>query len=167
MPHLPLNELRERFKTAATHDERTRWQALMLLSDPARPRARGEVAQIVQRSANWISTTITRYNTEGPDGPSDRRKGRSHRPFLLGEVQRSALDLRLQSPPDDEGKWTARQVAVWIEDRVGHPVNVVTGWNYLRRLQYTVQLPRPQHPQAASLAEQDAFKKKSRRSSKT
>ncbi|WP_424952643.1 winged helix-turn-helix domain-containing protein [Deinococcus sp.] len=50
-------------------------------------------------------------------------------------------------------------MAGWIEERVGHPVNVGAGWNYLRRLQYTVQLPRPQHPQAASLAEQDAFKK--------
>ncbi len=48
------------------------------------------------------------------------------------------LDLRLQTPPGDEGKWTARQVAAWIEETVGHPVNVVTGWNYLRHLQYTV-----------------------------
>ena len=167
IPHLTLDELRKRFKTAATHDERTRWQALMLLSDPAHPRSRGEVAQLVQRSANWISTTVTRYNTEGPEGPRDRRKGRSHPPFLLKQVQRLALDLRLQTPPEDEGKWTARQVAAWIEETVGHPVNVVTGWNDLRRLQYTVQLPRPQHPQAASLAEQDAFKKKFRRSSKT
>ena len=63
------------------------------------------------------------------------------------------LDLRLQTPPGDEGKWTARQVAAWIEKTVGHPVNVVTGWNYLRHLQYTVQLPRPQHPQAASPAD--------------
>ncbi len=78
----------------------------MLLSGPVYPRARGEVAQIVRRSANWISTTITRYNTEGPDGPKTRRKGRSHRTFLLGEVQRLALDLRLQTPPDDEGKLT-------------------------------------------------------------
>ena len=147
---------------AATHDERTRWQALLLLSDPAHPRPHGEVAQIVQRSANWISTTVIRYNVGGPDGPRDRRKGRSHPPFLLSEVQRQALDLRLQTPPEDEGKWTARQVAAWIEETVGHPVNVVTGWNYLRRLQYTVQLPRPQHPQAASPANQEAYKKNSR-----
>lgn len=161
-----MNELRERYKTAATHDERTRWQALLLLSDPAVPRRRGEVAQIVQRSANWISTTVTRYNAEGPDGPKDRRKGRSHPPLLLDEVQRQALDLRLQSPPDEEGKWTARQVAAWIEATVGHRVDVVTGWNYLRRLRYSVQLPRPQHPQAAGPAAQDAYKKKSGGSSK-
>lgn len=150
-----------------THDERTRWQALMLLSDSAHPRSRTEVAQIVQRSCNWIGTTITRYNTDGPNGPKDRRKGRSHPPFLLNEVQRQALDLRLQTPPDDEGRWTSRQVAAWIEEAVGHPVNVVTGWNYLRRLQYTVQLPRPQHPQAASPADQETYKKKSTRLSNT
>ena len=160
LAHLTLDELRERHKTASTHDERTRWQALVLLSDPAVPCTRGEVARIVQRSANWIGTTVKRYNTQGEGGPVDRRKGRSHPPLLLNEVQRQALDLRLQTPPEDEGKWTARQVAAWIAEAVGHPVNVVTGWNYLRRLQYTVQLPRPQHPQAASPAAQDAFKKK-------
>ena len=44
---MTLDELRERFKTAATHDERTRWQALMLLSDPTQSRSRKGVAQIV------------------------------------------------------------------------------------------------------------------------
>ena len=47
---MTLDELRERFKTAATHDERTRWQALMLLSDPTQSRSRKGVAQIVGRS---------------------------------------------------------------------------------------------------------------------
>lgn len=115
----------------------------------------------MQRTPTWVGRTIKRYNAGGPDGPKDRRKGRSQRPLLLDEVQRQALDLRLQHPPDDGGRWTSRQVAAWIEEVVGHPVNIVTGWNYLRRLQYTVQLPRPQHPQAASPAEQEAYKKKS------
>jgi len=138
----------------------------MLLSDPTHPRSRGDVAQIVQRSTSWVTTTVVRYNAEGPDGPKDRRKGRSHHPFLLNEAQRQALDLRLQTPPDDEGRWTSLKVAAWIEATVGHPVNVVTGWNYLRRHQYTIQLPRPQHPQAATAEQQDAYKKKSTRSSK-
>jgi len=138
----------------------------MLLSDPAHPRARGDVAQIVQRSTSWVTTTVVRYNAGGPDGPKDRRKGRSHPPFLLNTVQRQALDLRLQTPPDDEGRWTSLKVAAWIEQAVGHPVNVVTGWNYLRRHQYTVQLPRPQHPQAATAEQQEAYKKNSRPSSK-
>ena len=59
IPYLTLDELRERFKMAATYDERTRWQALLLLSDPAHPQPRGEVVQIVQRSANWISTNVS------------------------------------------------------------------------------------------------------------
>ncbi|WP_373292186.1 hypothetical protein, partial [Deinococcus ruber] len=41
------------------------------------------MARIVQRSPAWLASTITLYNTQGPDGLADRRPGRSHRPFLL------------------------------------------------------------------------------------
>jgi transposase len=125
------------------------------------------VVRIVQRSPAWLASTIALYNTQGPDGLADRRPGRSHRPFLLNAIQREALDLRLQSPPDDDGKWTSQKVADWIEATLGQPVHVTTGWNYLRLLTYTVQQPRPRHPQAASVEQQEAYKKKSRRSSTT
>ncbi|WP_373292103.1 hypothetical protein [Deinococcus ruber] len=52
-----------------------------------------------------------------------------------------------------------------METTLGQPVHVTTGWNDLRLLTYTVQQPRPRHPQAASAAQQEAYKKKSRRSS--
>lgn len=151
---------------AANHHERTRWHALLLLSEPE-PRTRSDVACIVQRSPSWLSKTIMLYNTSGPDGLADRRPGRSHHPFLLNEIQREALDLRLQTPPDDHGKWTSQKVADWIEATLGQPVHVTTGWNYLRRLTYTVQQPRPHHPQAATAEQQHAYKKKFRRSSTT
>ena len=125
------------------------------------------MVRIVQRSPAWLASTIALYNTQGPDGLADRRPGRSHRPFLLNAIQREALDLRLQSPPDDDGKWTSQKVADWIEATLGQPVHVTTGWNYLRLLTYTVQQPRPRHPQAASAEQQEAYKKKSRRSSTT
>jgi transposase len=125
------------------------------------------VVRIVQRSPAWLASTITLYNTQGPDGLADRRPGRSHRPFLLNAIQREALDLRLQSPPDDDGKWTSQKVADWIEATLGQPVHVTTGWNYLRLLTYTVQQPRPRHPQAASTEQQEAYKKKFKRSSTT
>ncbi|WP_424952420.1 winged helix-turn-helix domain-containing protein [Deinococcus sp.] len=54
-----------------------------------------------------------------------------------------------------------------MEATLGQPVHVTTGWNYLRRLTYTVQQPRPRHPQAATAEQQEAYKKKSRRSSTT
>jgi len=119
----------------------------------------------VQRSLSWLTNTITLYTTQGPNGLTDRRPGRFHRPFLLNEIQREALDLRLQSPPDDQGKWTSRKVADWIEATLGQPVHVTTGWNDVRHLRYTVQQPRPRHPQAATAEQQQAYKKKSRRSS--
>jgi transposase len=45
-----------------------------------------------------------------------------------------------------------------MAERLAHPVHPQRGWEYLRRLGYTPQVPRPQHAQADPAA-QDAFKK--------
>ena len=164
--HLSVEELRHRYDTAPNNHERARWHALLLLSE-SELRTRGEVARIVQRGPSWLTHTIALSNTHSPDGLADRCPGRSHPPFLLNEIQRFALDLRLQSPPDDEGKWTSQKVADWIEATLGHPVHVTTGWKYLRRLTYTVQQPRPRHPKAASAEQQEVYERKFRRSSTT
>ncbi|WP_407572018.1 winged helix-turn-helix domain-containing protein [Deinococcus altitudinis] len=46
-----------------------------------------------------------------------------------------------------------------MEATLGQPVHVTTGWNYLRHLTYTVQQPRPRHPQAANAEQQQEYKK--------
>ena len=63
-PHLSVEKLRHRYKTAPNNHERTRWHALLLLSEPEF-RTRGDVARIVQRSPAWLTNTITLYNTQG------------------------------------------------------------------------------------------------------
>jgi len=54
-------------------------------------------------------------------------------------------------------------VAAWMSTKLGRPVAVQRGWDYLQRLQdrkHSQQLPRPQHALADPDA-QDAFKKPS------
>jgi hypothetical protein len=48
-----------------------------------------------------------------------------------------------------------------MSDYLGRPVSVKRGFDYLHRLNYSRQQPRPRHAKAASLEEQDRFKKKS------
>ena len=53
----------------------------------------------------------------------------------------------------------AGQVAAWMSRRLGRKVWPQRGWDYLRKLEHSLQMPRPKHAKAASAEEQDAFKK--------
>jgi hypothetical protein len=57
-------------------------------------------------------------------------------------------------------------VRTWIAERTGKPAGQRLGWRYLKRLNYSLQQPQTQHG-AADLEAQDAFKKRSSRSSTT
>jgi hypothetical protein len=54
----------------------------------------------------------------------------------------------------------------WIAERTGKHAGLRLGWRYLKRLNYSLQQPQTQHG-AANLEAQDAFKKRSNRSSTT
>jgi hypothetical protein len=67
--------------------------------------------------------------------------------------------LRDSEPPPDGG--LGRKVACWITGQIGRTVSPQRGVEYLRRLDWTRQVPRPANPKA-SLYEQARFKKSSR-----
>ena len=73
------------------------------------------------------------------------------------------LRERVKRPPDDGGVWTAKKVAAVIAAALGATrVAEQRGWEALRAIGWTIQRPRPQHAEAATPEEQDAFKKGSR-----
>ena len=73
----------------------------------------------------------------------------------LGGEQRAALT----APPGDGGLWTGPKVAAWMAARLGRKVWPQRGWDYLRRLGHSPQVPRPRHAKAASPEEQAEYKK--------
>jgi transposase len=100
-----------------------------------------------------------RYNQKGPEAvPNQRGESVGRKPRLSKQVAKE-LDEALHGPEPDGGLWTAPKVVSWIKDRVGAEVNKITAWRWIRRLGFTLQLPRPQHRRKASPAEQEAFKK--------
>ncbi len=62
-------------------------------------------------------------------------------------------------PPRDGGLWTGPKVAAWMGARLGQKVWPQRGWDYLRRLEHSLQVPRPRHAEAASAEEQALYKK--------
>jgi transposase len=140
--------------------KRSHYQIVWLLSQGKLTR---EVTEATGYKAEWIRRIAGRYNQLGEEGLGDRRrrnpgaKGRA----LLGPRLREELGEALSSPPADGGMWNSRKVAEWIAERVGREVGVQRGWEYLRLLGYTPQVPRPTHARADT-AEQEEFRGNSR-----
>lgn len=153
--HLSLDELERRYRQARDPVARSRYQIAWLVGQGRLTR---EVADVTGYSRNWIGQLVRRYNAGGPDALGD---GRQHNPGatpLLSPAQQAKLRATLAQPPKDDGLWTGAKVAAWIQEETGRTVYVQRGWEYLRKLGYTPQIPRPRHPQADPAA-QAAFKK--------
>jgi transposase len=156
--HLTIDELEARYRRAHEPTERSWWQILWLL-------ARGQTAKLVAESTGysryWIGQLAKRYNAEGPAGMVNRQHTRARRtPLLLSDTQLDELRQALSGPAPNGERWTSRQVAAWMSERLGRPVAEQRGWDYLQRLGARLRQPRPRHV-AASAEEQAAFKKRS------
>ena len=153
-------ELGQRYRAARSPVERSHLQIVWLLS---RGRGEREVAQVTGYGRRWVAEVVRRYNEEGPDGLGDRRRANAGARPLLGAGDEAALRAALAEPPADGGLWTGPKVAAWMAARLGRRVWPQRGWDYLKKLGYSAQVPRPRHAKAASAEEQAAYKKSSPR----
>jgi transposase len=153
--HLDVDELGRRYRATRDPVARSQWQILWLV-------ARGEPTAAVGASTGysptWIYAIVRRYNAAGAAGVGDRRRRNPGAAPLLAADALAALRAALAHPAPDGGAWTGPKVARWMADRLGRPVGPQRGWEYLRRLGYSPQLPRPRHAQADPAA-QAAFKR--------
>jgi transposase len=158
-PHLSTEDLFQRYRACRKPNEKARWRALYLIS---RGTIAAEAARRVGRTSGWVTQLTRRYNERGADAVPDREGELKPgpRPGVSGELALT-LNAALRSSAPDGGLWTAPKVARWIEERTGQAVHETTAWRALRRLGFTLQVPRPRHRRAASAAEQEAFKKSS------
>ena len=155
-PHLSTRELYERYRACRQPNEKARWRALYLIS---RGTLASEAARRVGRTSGWVTQLTQRYNEGGAEAVPDRRGGVKPGPPPRVEAVASELDAALRRPAPDGGLWTAPKVARWIEERTGQPVHETTAWRAMRRLGFSLQVPRPRHARSASGRERARFKK--------
>jgi transposase len=154
-PHLSVEELARRYRTALNPVARSHWQIVWLL---ARGDPTAAVADVTSYSVNWVREIARRYREDGPAGLGDRRHTNPGAAPLLDAAQQEQLREALGGPAPDGGLWTSRKVATWISNQCGRPVAEVRGWEYLQRLGFSPQRPRPRATRADP-AVQAAFKK--------
>ncbi len=156
----PAQELRRRYREAKDPVERSHHQIAWLLAEG---RSAREAAEAAGYSERWVREVARRYRARGAEGLGDRRHrnpGGAKRALLTPE-QQEELREALSEPPEDGGLWSSRKVAEWIGRRTGrHGVRAQRGWEYLRKLGHTPQVPRPSNAEADP-KEQEAFKKSS------
>lgn len=154
-PHLSVSEVERRYRAAQDPVARSHWQIVWLLvrGDPT-----ATVADVTGYSVNWVREIARRYREDGPAGLGDRRHTNPGAAPLLDAGAQEQLRAVLAEPPPDGGLWTSRKVASWISARVGRPVAEVRGWEYLGRLGFSPQRPRPRATRTDPDA-QAAFKK--------
>jgi transposase len=123
----------------------------------------GEVAEMVGYSKKWTKEIKRRYESEGIEGLGDRRHGNpgaKERALLDEEGQAQLRQALLEGSPPGGGMWSGAKVARWIAQRNGlEKVHDQRGFEYLRKVGHSPQVPRPSNAQGADASEREAFKK--------
>lgn len=156
--HYSVEELKARYRACRDPVETRRWQLIWLVTAGKTLTA---AAEAIAFNYDYAREIVSNYNAEGAEGLRNRRKdSRPHAtPGLLTIEQCEELDERLQTPPSDGGVWNGPKVAKVIAQMTGREhVWPQRGWDYLKRLGYSSQSPRPRHDKADKAA-QSAFKK--------
>ncbi len=156
-PHLTTEELRTRYRSCQKPQEKTRWHALYLIAQGA---VAAEAARRVGRASSWITSLTRRYNRHGAVAVARKQSTKpSHRAKVDRKLGKE-LDKALRASAPDGGLWTAPKVAAWITAKSGQEVHQTTAWRAMRRLGFSLQVPRPANKRRASPEEQAEFKKR-------
>lgn len=158
-PYLSSVELKLRYKSATEPIAKSHFHALWLLS---RGYDIDETAEVLSFSTRWVGILIKRYNEGGPSQLGDQRANNGTEPTILTPDALGKLKQRLQTPPDGGGVWTGPKIARWLAQYHGlKSVHDQRGWDALIAIGYSIQQPRPQHPDRATDQDRTRLKKSS------
>lgn len=153
-PHLTHDEIFERYRSCKHACEKSRWHVIWLKSQQ---KTTAFIAETTGFKTDWVRRIIRRYNEFGSESLRDGRF-KNGRTSILDMQMQKELYAALQNPSADGGLWNSRKVSEWISKRMGKPIRTQRGWEYLQRLDMTLQRPRPRNA-LADQAKQDDFKK--------
>jgi transposase len=158
--HLSADRAEAAYRACRHPIEKTRWHAIWLLLRTDEPRTPAQVADLVGLSVITTRDVLKRWNECGPDGLTDGRKNNGSE-SKLDDGRRAQLLAALKKRPPDGGLWSGPKVVAFVRAKWGVEICPQTGWKWLVDLGFTLQVPRPSHPQAADPPTQKRWKKTS------
>jgi transposase len=157
---LSSSALEARYEGASDPIGKSHFHALWLLSSGYEVE---EVAELLSFSPRWVWALNKRYNEAGPEALGDQRIHNGTKPTILTPAALAALKKRIKTPPNDGGLWTGPKIARWLARFHGlKSVHDQRGWDALVAIGYSIQQPRPRHPEAATAEDRAALKKNCR-----
>ena len=154
-PHLDVETLEARYRGSPDGISRSHWQIIWLL---ASGQTTGVVSGVTGYSVAWIYALVQRYNAQGEAALGDQRHHNPGAQHSLNTGQQAQLQKLLTEAAATGERWTGKRVAAWMSEQLQRPVDFRRGCEMLRRLGFSLQMPRPTHQQA-NVAEQTRFKK--------
>src|SRR3712207_3776327 len=146
--HLSVSALERRYRSCTDVTAARHLQAIWLL---AKGHHIAEVAATVSSARRWVERLLARHNAQGLQALGDRRRRNGTSPSDLTPDLLDKLKARLRELPPNGGLWTSPKVAAWMASELGlKQVAPQRGWEALKAIGWSVQKPRPRHPQAAT-----------------
>jgi len=159
-PHLSHEEITKQYRKCKNPVEKSRWHLIWLMNNPENAILVTKAAQTVGFCQRWARTLVNRYNKEGAEGLSDKRKNNQGKTAFLTKKQQTELKkLLTDKRPPDGGLWTGPKVADWIEKKAKKHITAVGAWKWIRKSGFTLQVPRPKNIKSADEKETKKFKK--------
>ncbi len=145
--HYSSDELKQKYLQSKDPIESRRWHVIWKVSQGWTLK---NSVIAVGISYNYGIKVVKKYNELGEEGIKNQKKGSQKsgrkKQGLLKDEHLKKLAIALESKPSDGGIWTGLKVARWIEKETGvEKVWNQRGWDYLKKLEYSWQNPRPKH----------------------
>lgn len=157
-PHLSPRQIDQQFRQCRNTREKAHWHVIWLLTRPGSKHSAHSASKLVGLTPAWAAEMVKRWNAHGPDGLRDGRRENGGQP-LLSPRQQVHLISALNGRAPDGGLWSGPKVAAYVQERWSIRINPATGWKWLKRLGFTLLVPRPSHPKAATVEGRRGWKK--------
>ena len=154
-PYFSELELKEAEKLECNHKIKNRIRAIRLLAFS--PLKKNEIVEILGISRTTLLNWSHRYNQFSLKGLKDKAGPRG-RKCLYHKLNREKIEEILSQPPPDGGLWNSTKLRLWMEKELNEPIGKTQGWKTLKRLGYSLQVPKPSNTKAKK-ADQAFFKK--------
>jgi transposase len=158
-PHLTPKQIDKQYRRCRNVREKTHWHVIWLMTRPGSTHSAHSASKLVGLTPAWAAEMVKRWNRLGPAGLRDGRRGNRGQPLLSARQQQHLITQLKTGRAPDGGLWSGPKVAAYVKERWDFRINPATGWKWLKRLGFSLLVPRPRHPQAASADQQRGWKK--------